>query len=95
MTRKTLFFAMVVLLAGGCGVGERPASENPSEAGAETVPVSEEYRNVRTLGEGVYTYEFAPVGDPVTTVSLFVVTPDGVVVADGQGSPAETEHLLA
>jgi glyoxylase-like metal-dependent hydrolase (beta-lactamase superfamily II) len=53
------------------------------------------YREVRELTEGVYTYEYARPEDPVTTVSMFVVTEEGVLVADGQGDVEETERLLA
>lgn len=84
----------ILLLAAACG-------EPAAEAGVQTEPwavaaaaADEDYRHVRRLAERVYTYEFAPAGDPVTTVSLFVVSEEGVLVADGQGSPAETERLL-
>lgn len=52
------------------------------------------YRTVREIAEGVHTYEYARAGDPVTTVSMFVVTPAGVLVADGQGNVEETRRLL-
>jgi glyoxylase-like metal-dependent hydrolase (beta-lactamase superfamily II) len=64
-------------------------------AGQAPPPLSEPYRHVRELAEGVYTYEYAVAGDVVTTVSMFVITDEGVLVADGQGNPAETERLLA
>ena len=45
--------------------------------------------------ENVYTYEDLHAGDEkFTTTNMFVVTGDGVVVADGQGSPAETKGLV-
>jgi len=48
-----------------------------------------------TVAENVYTYEDFHAGDEkFTTTDLFVVTPDGVVVADGQGSPAATKGLV-
>ena len=52
------------------------------------------HREVRELADGVYTYEYARPEDPVTTVSMFVVTEEGVLVADGQGDLEETERLL-
>jgi glyoxylase-like metal-dependent hydrolase (beta-lactamase superfamily II) len=46
-----------------------------------------------TLAENVYGYE--EIRQPgFTTVSLFVVGADGVLIADGQGSPAATRKLL-
>ena len=45
------------------------------------------------LAENVYGYE--DIRQPgFTTVSLFVVGNDGVLLADGQGSPAATQKLL-
>ena len=45
------------------------------------------------LAENVYGYE--DIRNPgFTTVSLFVVGNDGVLIADGQGSPAATQKLL-
>ena len=45
------------------------------------------------LADNVYGYE--EIRDPgFTTVSLFVVGADGVLVADGQGSPAATQTML-
>jgi len=43
----------------------------------------------------VYTYEDFHAGDEkFTTTNMFVVTGDGVLVADGQGSPRETKGLV-
>jgi len=45
--------------------------------------------------ENVYTYEDFHAGDEkFTTTNMFVVTDEGVFVADGQGSPAETKGLV-
>lgn len=51
----------------------------------------------RTLkvSENVYTYEdFHAGAEKFTTTNMFVVTSDGVLVADGQGSPAATRGLV-
>src|SRR5215212_6231676 len=43
----------------------------------------------------VYTYEDFHAGDEkFTTTNMFVVTNDGVVVADGQGTPEATKGLV-
>jgi len=45
--------------------------------------------------DNVYTYEDFHAGDEkFTTTNMFVVTDEGVFVADGQGSPAETKGLV-
>lgn len=56
----------------------------------------EDFPRVQELAPGVYSYEqLRSAGDELfTTVSLFVVTGDGVLVADGQGSVEETERML-
>ena len=56
----------------------------------------DDFPRVQELASNVYSYEqLRSAGDELfTTVSLFVVTNDGVLVADGQGSPAETQRLI-
>jgi glyoxylase-like metal-dependent hydrolase (beta-lactamase superfamily II) len=47
------------------------------------------------VAENVYTYEDFHAGpEKFTTTNMFVVTSDGVLVADGQGSLAETKGLV-
>jgi len=51
-------------------------------------------RTVKVAGN-VYTYEDFHAGpEKFTTTNMFVVTSDGVLVADGQGSVAETKGLV-
>src|SRR5581483_3266138 len=50
-------------------------------------------RTIR-VSDNVYTYEDFHAGDEkFTTTNMFVVTRDGVLVADAQGSPAATKGL--
>ncbi len=52
-----------------------------------------EFPRTVKITDSVYGYEdFHSAG--MTTVSLFVVGADGVLIADGQGSPAATQKLL-
>ena len=52
-----------------------------------------EFPRVVKLADNVYGYE--DIRQPgFTTVSLFVVGDDGVLIADGQGNPAATQQLL-
>ena len=55
-----------------------------------------DFPRVQEIAPGVFTYEqLRSAGEELfTTVSLFVVTGEGVLVADGQGSVEETERLL-
>src|SRR5262249_12909404 len=47
------------------------------------------------VADNVYTYEDFHAGDEkFTTTNMFVVTDDGVLVADGQGSPEATKGLV-
>ncbi len=56
-----------------------------------------DFPRVQKLAEGVYSYEqLRSAGtEKFTTVSLFVVTSAGVLVADGQGSMPETQRMIA
>ena len=55
-----------------------------------------DFPRVQKLAEGVYSYEAlrSAGAERFTTVSLFVVTPAGVLVADGQGSVDETRKMV-
>ena len=54
------------------------------------------FPRIQKLADGVYSYEQlrSAGAERFTTVSLFVVTPDGVLVADGQGNAAETKRMV-
>ena len=56
-----------------------------------------DFPRVKKLADNVYSYEQlrSAGAEKFTTVSLFVVTSAGVLVADGQGSVAETQRLIA
>jgi glyoxylase-like metal-dependent hydrolase (beta-lactamase superfamily II) len=99
--------ALVLALA-ACGGTQSDAP--PAEAGPEIPAdqrirtadpyargyTDDDFPRVLELAPGVYTYEqLRSAGDErFTTVSLFVVTDDGVLVADGQGSVEETQRLV-
>ncbi|HEY9229406.1 MAG TPA: MBL fold metallo-hydrolase [Gemmatimonadaceae bacterium] len=56
-----------------------------------------DFPRTRQLAPGVYSYEALRNGDPggqMTTVSLIVITTDGVLVADGQGSVEQTREMV-
>jgi glyoxylase-like metal-dependent hydrolase (beta-lactamase superfamily II) len=56
-----------------------------------------DFPRARQLAPGIWSYEALRAGDPggkMTTVSLIVVTTDGVLVADGQGTAAQTKEMV-
>jgi glyoxylase-like metal-dependent hydrolase (beta-lactamase superfamily II) len=56
-----------------------------------------DFPRARQLTAGVYSYEALRAGDPgakMTTVSLIVITNDGVLVADGQGNVEQTKEMV-
>lgn len=92
--------ALVLVLATlpVCDGADRPADPPP-------LPTADPYARgytdadfprVQEVAPGVYTYEqLRSAGEErFTTVSLFVVTDEGVLVADGQGNEAETRRLV-
>ncbi len=87
--------------------GPRSGDADPSESAPEPESIRtadpfargyavDDFPRVQELAPGVYAYEqLRSAGDELfTTVSMFVVTDEGVLVADGQGSPEETRRLV-
>ena len=93
---KAIFLASAFggLACGGSGdeTGELVRTADPFARGY----TEEDFPRLRELADGVYSYEaLRSAGDQrFTTVSMFVVTDAGVLVADGQGSVAETQRLI-
>jgi glyoxylase-like metal-dependent hydrolase (beta-lactamase superfamily II) len=101
---------LITLLSAACGGagaprGEEAESSPAVSSAADFVRTGDPYARgftdddfprVQELADGVYSYEQIHVaaGETITTVSLFVVTPDGVLVADGQESVEETQRLI-
>ena len=70
----------------------RPRAGSHGLSGKAGLALSQFPRTIK-LAENVYGYE--DIRQPgFTTVSLFVVGSDGVLIADGQGSPAATQKML-
>ena len=91
--RKTIFpicaicAALVLSIAAGSAAQVRTAY--PDKRGVKL----SDFPRVIKLADNVYGYE--EIRQPgFTTVSLFVVGNDGVLIADGQGSPAATQTML-
>lgn len=89
MLSRSLIGALVLWVGVVGTVVAQPRTAYPEKRG---VPLSQ-FPRVIKLADGVFGYE--EIRQPgFTTVSLFVVGPDGVLVADGQGSPTATKAML-
>lgn len=90
MTSRILLAVAAVALLGSQGQVVRTG--DPARRGLTAA----DFPRVQKLADGVYSYEqLRSAGDEqFTTVSLFVTTADGVLVADGQGSVAETKRMV-
>src|SRR5262245_53829434 len=91
----TLVVAAALLLARPAGVTSEQQivrTGDPVKRGLKET----DFPRIQKLAPNVYSYEQlrASGDEKFTTVSLFVVTPAGVLVADGQGSVAETKRLV-
>ena len=99
--RAAVMGSMLVTLVpvlGGCDpevppVADVPRTADPGERGLTEA----DFPRVQEVAPGVYAYEaLRSAGEErFTTVSMFVVTSEGVLVADGQGNVEETERMLA
>ena len=88
MYRLTALMAAAMLLA-TLPAAAQPRTAFPEKRGHQL----SDFPRVIPLAENVYGYE--EIRNPgFTTVSLFVVGSDGVLIADGQGSPAATQTML-
>jgi len=89
MPSRRVLVVVAVLALVAAPLAAQPRTAFPDKRG---VPLSAFPRLVK-LAENVYGYE--EIRQPgFTTVSLIVVGNDGVLLADGQGSPAATQTLL-
>ncbi len=84
----------VLLLLLSLAFSQAPAQRtaNPADRGLTDA----DFPRVQQIAPNVYTYEQlrSAGSERFTTVSLFVVTPAGVLLADGQGSVEETRRLV-
>ncbi len=97
---------LVMLVATGCAAPEPAPEPTPEPATPEVIrtadPIArglslDDFPRIKELGDGVYSYEeLRGRGgeEPFTTVSMFVVTDEGVLVADGQGNVEATQTMV-
>ena len=86
---RAFWGSLVIAVALVATVGTQPRTAFPEKRGFKLT----DFPRVVPLAENVYGYE--EIRRPgFTTVSLIVVGRDGVLVADGQGSPQATQTML-
>ena len=96
MNRVLVFVAVIALILSmenGSSAQDPIRTSNPLERGLG----EDDFPRVQKIADNVYTYE-ALTGRPddrYTTNTMFVVTDEGVLVADGQGNPDATLNLVA
>ncbi|MBI3492081.1 MAG: MBL fold metallo-hydrolase [Acidobacteria bacterium] len=92
MSRRIVFLALCVCLVAVGARGQAVVrTADPIKRGLKLT----DFPRTLKVTDNVYTYEDFHSGDEkFTTTNMFVVTGDGVVVADGQGSVAQTKGLV-
>ena len=100
---------LMMLVATGCAAPEPAPDPTPEPATPEVVRTAdpfarglslEDFPRIKELGDGVYSYEALRSSGQdeniewFTTVSMFVVTDEGVLVADGQGNVEATQTMV-
>jgi glyoxylase-like metal-dependent hydrolase (beta-lactamase superfamily II) len=101
MPRLTVFLAPSLLLLTSAAVSGQTSAAAPGETVVRTADPAKrglhesDFPRTVKVADNVYTYEDFHAGpEKFTTTDLFVVTDEGVLVADGQGSLAETKGLV-
>jgi len=102
MTTRYACLALVLSTVAGACQGNGARDDIPPDQLIRTADpyarsyTDDDFPRIQELALGVYSYEQlrSAGAEKFTTVSLFVVTGDGVLVADGQGSVEETERLV-
>src|SRR3954462_2503892 len=90
--KKYLSFLMLLLWLTPANAQTPKRTADPAERGYK----DSDFPRVQKLAPNVYSYEVV-VGSPnerYTTNSMFVVTREGVLIADGQGTPDALKQML-
>src|SRR3954466_10038786 len=87
-----LFIAAILALLASSAVAQPVVrTADPAKRGLK----ESDFPRTIKVADNVYTYEDFTAGpEKFTTTNMFVVTDEGVLVADGQGSPEETRRLV-
>ncbi|HEY4130956.1 MAG TPA: MBL fold metallo-hydrolase [Gemmatimonadaceae bacterium] len=90
---KRIIGALCVGMFAAVAAHAQVATGDPVKRGLS----EKDFPRAKQLEPGVYSYEALRAGDAgrkMTTVSLIVVTTDGVVVVDGQGNVDQTKEMV-
>jgi cyclase len=91
MFRASHLAIAAALLTIGSMAAAQPRTAFPEKRGFKLT----DFPRLVKIADNVYGWEdFHPSNSGMTTVSLFVVGRDGVLLADGQADPAKTQRLL-
>lgn len=94
MPRLTPFLTFALVLEVAAAAAAQPPVVRTADPAKRGLKESDFPRTIK-VAENVYTYEDFHAGpEKFTTTNMFVVTADGVLVADGQGSVRETQALV-
>ena len=94
MRFQAAFFSCILAATAACTLGAQVT--NTGDVAKRGLKESD-FPRTKQLAPGVYSYEALRNGDPggkMTTVSLIVISNDGVLVADGQGNAAQTKEMV-
>lgn len=87
---RTTAYVLLLALLPSLALAQ-PRTADPIKRGFQ----ESDFPRVVKIAEHVYGYEdFHPSPERMTTVSMWVVTSEGVLLADGQASPEKTQKLL-
>ena len=89
---RSLVAAIAIIALGALALAQGPVKTAELQKRGLTAA---DFPRLIPLAKNVYAYEAVHVGGLITTNSLIVLTPDGVVVADGQGTIAQAERMVA
>ena len=91
MIRLPAFALSVILCLTGALTAAQPRTAFPEKRGHKMT----DFPRLVKIAENVYGWEdFHPSKTGMTTVSMFVIGRDGVLLADGQGNPDATQKLV-
>ena len=91
MIRLHAFALSVILCLTGALAAAQPRTAFPEKRGHKMT----DFPRLVKIAENVYGWEdFHPSKTGMTTVSMFVIGRDGVLLADGQGNPDATQKLV-
>ena len=88
----SLTLALVLCVAATTVAQDVIRTSNPADRGLG----EDNFPRIKRIARNVYTYEAltGPADDRYTTNTMFVVSDEGVLVADGQGNAVETARLV-